>query len=292
MTALANDRMTKDIGSPVPCRGTYPIAANTRIFKGSMVALDSAGRAIPATTLAGGAVRVIGKASHQLDNRTGSELGGAAGAADLEVEFGVFGWGNSADADAIAADDVGKVCYAADDQTVALTSNSGARAPAGFISEVRGSDVYVVMSPAAASTAEAVALAGAGVSIQKRTVTVGHADLTDADTSEDENIGAALPANARILGVAIKLATPFAGITGPVTVDIGSSGDIDALVDGANLTDAAVDGMASTMPLGIAPFKHFALATQLVARFLSASGNLADCSAGAVTIDVHFAVLA
>lgn len=293
MTALSIERETPGTAALVPARGTYPIAANTRIFKGSQVALDSSGRAIPATTLAGGAVRVVGKASHTLDNRTGSELGGGAGAADLEVEFGVFGWENSGGGDAIADDDAGKACYAVDDQTVALTSDGGARTPAGFISEV-GEDgkVYVWQSPAAAKIAESGALADAGVSLQKRTVTVGHADLTDADTSEDENIGAAMAANARILGVTIKLATPFAGITGPVTVDVGSAGDIDALVDGANLTDAAVDGQASTMPLGIAPFKHFSGATQLVARFLSADGNLVDCSAGAVTIDVHFAVLA
>jgi hypothetical protein len=64
-------------------------------------------------------------------------------------------------------------------------------------------------------------------------------------------------------------------------------GDVDALVDGANLA-VAVDGNASTRPLGIAPNKYFASATQLLATFLSGSGNLADASAGECTIEVYF----
>lgn len=291
MTALAQERLTKDIGFPLPVRGSYPIAANTRIFKGSQVAVDSAGRAIPATTIAGGAVRVVGKASSTVDNRTGSELGGAAGAASVEVEFGCYGWENSTSADEIANDDVGKPCFAVDDQTVALTDGSSTRRAAGFISEVRGGKVYVHQSPTFGKMAEAIAVTDAGITLQKRSVTIDHTDLTASTTTETESIGSALPDDARILGVGLELATPFAGITGPVTVDIGSAGDVDALVDGANLTDAAVDGQASTRPAGIAPNKHFASATQLIATFLSASGNLEDCSAGEVTIDVLFAVL-
>lgn len=227
------ERDTTDSGTPVPTRGTYAIAANTLVFKGEQVGLDADGRAMRAGPLSTGCVLVVGKASHTVDNRNGSELGGAAGAADLEVEFGAFGWNNSESADEIAADDVGKVCYAVDEETVALTSQSSTLPPAGFVTEVRDGQVFVAQSPAFAKSAEAAALADAGVALQKRTVTVGHADLTDADTSEDESIGAALPANARVLGTTIKLATPFSGITGPITVDIGSSGDIDALVDGA-----------------------------------------------------------
>lgn len=292
MTALTTTRLTPTKG-PTPARGTYPIAANVQIFDGAMVGLNASGQAMPADTIANGCVQIVGKSSAHYDNRTGSLLGGLAGATDVEVEFGVFGWVNSAGADEILATTVpGTVVYADDDQTIALTSQSGTIVAAGIFTELRDGKVFVWQGPHVATLAESSVLADAGVSLQKRTVTVGHADLTDADTSEDENIGAALPANARILGTNIKLTTPFAGITGPVTVDIGSSGDIDALVDGANLTDAAVDGQASTMPSGIAPNKHFATSTQLVARFLSASGNLADASAGSVTIEVYFAVLA
>ncbi len=143
MTALQLERLT-DFAGVVPARGSYPIAANTRIFKGALVAINSSGQAIPATTAAGGAVKIVGVASHTLDNRNGSALGGAAAAAQLECTFGVF----SFDTSTIAADDVGTVAYALDDQTVELTDGGGAaRRPAGIITEVRESRAYVWVGP-------------------------------------------------------------------------------------------------------------------------------------------------
>jgi hypothetical protein len=143
MTALALERLTPFAGS-APARGTYPIKANVRIFKGAMVGLDSAGRAMPANTIANGCLRIVGKASATYDNRTGSTLGGAAGAVDVEVEFGVFQFANS---DSIAAADVGKACYAVDDQTVALSDSGNTRPFAGIITEVVSSKPYVFQGP-------------------------------------------------------------------------------------------------------------------------------------------------
>lgn len=137
MTALGTERLTEFAGL-VPARQTRPIAANTIIYKGSLVGENSSGQAIPATLLAT-CVRVLGKASGTVDNRTGSDLGGAAGAADVEIECGIFEWGNSGGGDVIAADDIGKLCYAVDDQTVALTSNGGTRPIAGIIVDFKAS---------------------------------------------------------------------------------------------------------------------------------------------------------
>lgn len=283
MTALIIERLTNYYG-PLPSRGTYPIAANTRVFKGSLVALDSAGRVIPGTSIASGAVVAMGKASSTVNNLTGSELGGAAGAADVEIEYGVFDFAN---ADSIVSTDVGKICYLVDDQTVAKGSSSGARIVAGLI----------VATPASGQVSALVgphvsALLAGGGQVQRRVVTVGHADLTAAAVSEAIAIGAALPANAHVLGVNVSLATPFSG--GGATscvVDIGSTGDADALIDGANVFAAAVDGMASTRPLGIAPNKIFASSTQLNATFIS-DVNVAALTAGSATIEVLFTVLA
>lgn len=121
---------------------------------------------------------------------------------------------------------------------------------------------------------------------KKLSVTLGHADLTAAATTETEAIGT-LPAGATVLGVCVSVATAFSGITGPVTVDIGSADDVDALIDGATLS-TAVDGMAATRPLGIAPNKTFAAETAIIATVLSASGNLVDCDAGACTIEIFY----
>lgn len=153
MTALAQDRVT-DFAGRQPMRGSYGIKANVQIFKDSIVCLDVAGRAMPGGTIASGALFAVGKASQQYDNRTVSQafvpLSGLADACNVEVEPGIFGWENSAGGDAIAAANVGQVCYVVDDQTVALTSGGGTRPIAGIVTEVRSSQVYVLMSPDAA----------------------------------------------------------------------------------------------------------------------------------------------
>lgn len=147
MTALAIERMTNFAGV-IPSRGTYPIKANVRIFKGAIVGIDSAGRAMPGDTIANGCLTVVGKASATYDNRTGSVLGGAADAVNVEVEYGVYQYDfKTGGGDDIAADDVGKVCFVVDDHTVALTNNTDTRAIAGLISEFRDSKPYVWMGP-------------------------------------------------------------------------------------------------------------------------------------------------
>jgi hypothetical protein len=146
MTAITERMRDTEFAGVVPARGSYPIKANVWIKKGGMVALDSAGRAMPAGLAAGGSVECVGKSSAEYDNRTGSEMGGAAGATNVEVEFGVFAWDNSADADLIGIDDLG-VVYVVDDQTVALTNGTDTRIIAGLATEVRNGQVYVWMGP-------------------------------------------------------------------------------------------------------------------------------------------------
>lgn len=289
MTALDDNRFT-DFKGIIPARGTYPIAADVVIYKGAKVGLNSSGQAMPADTIANGCVQIVGKSSAEYDN-----TGGAAGAMNVEVQFGVFGWANSSAADEVLSTTVpGTVVFAADDQTTALTSNSSARVAEGIFVELRDGEVFVWMGPHVAVLVESSVLADAGMTVSKRTVTVGHADLTDADTSQTINIGAVLPANARIVGVDMRALTVFAGGTvSALTVDVGTSGDIDALVDGADLVTAAVDGGPATMPAGIRPNKTFVSAgAQLIATFVSTGDNLVNLTAGSVIIDVLYVVLA
>jgi hypothetical protein len=129
--------------------------------------------------------------------------------------------------------------------------------------------------------------------IQTRTVTIGHADLTDADGEQTLNIGAVLPANAMILAVNVALATPFTGGgAGSVLLDIGTAGDPDAIVANCDLFAAAVDGVASSMPAGIAPFKLFTSAGAQLLATVAADVNVADLAAGAAVITVSFVVVA
>lgn len=147
-----------------------------------------------------------------------------------------------------------------------------------------------------AALAEVKVLADAGMPVLKKTLTVAHGDLTDAVNGEAQaiNLDTALPANARIVGVALKLATPFTGGgAASVALDIGTAGDADAIVDGADVLAAAVDGQASTQPSGIAPNKHFAAGGQLLATFTPDGGAaLLGLTAGSLVIDVLYTVLA
>jgi hypothetical protein len=129
--------------------------------------------------------------------------------------------------------------------------------------------------------------------LQFRSVTITHTTLDAAATSQAINIGDTLPANSMVVGVnvAITTATTGGGATSCV-VDIGTSGDVDALIDGANVFAAAVDGMASSRPLGIAPNKLFVSAgAQLTATVIS-DVNVSLLTAGSFTITVAFVKIA
>ena len=72
-----------------------------------------------------------------------------------------------------------------------------------------------------------------------------------------------------------------------MTVDIGSTGDTDAIVDGANVMATPVDGQASQIPDGIAPHKSFTTATQLMLTIASNSA-LNSMTSGDCTVRVFF----
>jgi len=124
--------------------------------------------------------------------------------------------------------------------------------------------------------------------VRKLSLALGEAALTAAATSEAVAIGT-IPSGATVLGSEVQLATPFSGGgASTCVVDIGSTGDADAIVDGANLFASAVDGQAATKPAGIAPNKTFATATVLNAT-VTADVNVVGLTAGAATIVVYYA---
>lgn len=133
MAALTAPRRTRER------EGTFrqpPVKAATRIWQGSMVAIDATGYAVPAATAT--TLKIIGRAEDTVDNSAG-------GNGDLRVKVtrGIFCWGNSAAGDAIALADIGATAYAVDDQTVAKTDGSAARSAAGRIYDVDADGVWV-----------------------------------------------------------------------------------------------------------------------------------------------------
>lgn len=135
MTALAADRDTlKKDRSP----WSYPVGAAKKIYGGSIVVAASTGYAQGATTAA--THRALGRAIKTVDNSNG-----AAGDLRVDVERGVFLFGNSASGDLITVADIGKTCYLVDDQTLAKTDNSGARSAGGTVMGVEAAGVWVAI---------------------------------------------------------------------------------------------------------------------------------------------------
>jgi hypothetical protein len=114
----------------------FPVAADTKIYAGALVCLNAAGAATPgavATTLT-----AVGRAEAQADN-----TGGAAGDITVNVRKGTFRYANSAAADEIGPEDIGKTAYVVDDETVALTNGTNTRSAAGTIYDVDAQGVWI-----------------------------------------------------------------------------------------------------------------------------------------------------
>ncbi len=104
MSALTRDRAT-------PYREgievEYPVAANTKIYAGSLVCVNAAGYAVPAADTSG--VRFAGVATEEADNR-----GGGDGGQQVRLRrAGVFEF----DAVSISQNMVGVAMYATDDHS-------------------------------------------------------------------------------------------------------------------------------------------------------------------------------
>ena len=131
MTALTSYRDTKRMGDDVhPDILEIKVADNVHIFKGAIVGL-AAGYASPAGPTC---TKVVGIAEKDADN---TQPGHIAGGITVRVRQGTHKVANSAAADALAITDVGSLCYAVDDQTVAKTNSATHNLPvAGTLIEI------------------------------------------------------------------------------------------------------------------------------------------------------------
>lgn len=133
MVALTSDRNTPQSLGDIR---QGPVAAAQRIFAGALVMRNASGNLVKATAATG--LVGVGRAEERVDNSAG-----AAGDAQLRFRPGTFRFANSTAADAITEADIGAVCYAVDDQTVAKTNGTNTRSPAGLIDMVDSSGVWV-----------------------------------------------------------------------------------------------------------------------------------------------------
>ena len=131
--ALTAGRQTKTREGSV---FSAPLAANTTVFSGSIVALDASGNLVPGQT--SGTLKRPGLCLCDAQNT------GAAGEATAEYDVNACAYfGNSTGGDLIDRTDIGADCFIVDDETVAKTNGAGARSVAGEIVGVDDGGVWV-----------------------------------------------------------------------------------------------------------------------------------------------------
>jgi hypothetical protein len=125
MAALTKDTTVTSppVGSgPLLHFHELPVKADAVIFKGALVAVDSTGYLVAASTATG--LRAAGRAEESANN-----TGGASGAKRVRVARGVFPANNATSTDAIVQADLLATVYFLDDNT--LTHTSTGRSAAG-----------------------------------------------------------------------------------------------------------------------------------------------------------------
>jgi len=165
MAALTNSRNTPEMADFARFR-VVPVEAATTIYLGSMVAINAAGNAVPASS--NPTLKVIGRAERVHDGMVAQDAvnivngpipgAGAAGAISIIVKRGVFLYADN-DASILQAN-VGDLAYAVDDNsvsagvTVAPAAVAIGATPAGTVISLAGRPIAknsVVVQNAAVS---------------------------------------------------------------------------------------------------------------------------------------------
>jgi hypothetical protein len=137
MSALTDNRDTPK--KQTNLFGAKPVKGTTTVYAGSLAVLN-AGYMAPGSTATG--LITLGRAKKKVDNSAGTDGVDVNGSPIYgEFEPGIFRWGNG---DSIVQADVGKIAWVVDDQTVSKASTG--KSPAGVITEVDSSGVWVASS--------------------------------------------------------------------------------------------------------------------------------------------------
>lgn len=134
MTVLTANRYTKHRDGIITA---HPVKAATKIYKGSLVAADATGYAVPGADTSG--FSFLGVAIEEADNS-----GGAAGALSVRVQTsGIFSFAKSG---TITQASIGAALYIVDDQTVGLAATTTNDIHCGRLEALDGSDVWLRLS--------------------------------------------------------------------------------------------------------------------------------------------------
>jgi len=222
MTALSRNITRRRHGlGPITALGfAIGLAASVHVYQYALIAINQAGNLVPAS--ADASLHVVGVAPDERDNSAG-----IAGALSLAPERGTFYFANSATTDAVSDADIGRDCYVVDDNTVARTSNGGARPRAGTVVGVDdfGVAVEVGLRPANSDgSLDLLFLAGADLSADQFLFVKlnGSSALVRAATAGEAALG-------------VLQNAPASGAVGRVRVQ-----GVSKIIAGASLADGAV----------------------------------------------------
>lgn len=137
MAALTQGRNTP---YRLPGHSAAPAAAGVTIHKGALVMRRADGHAVEGRAAAG--LVGIGVAVANTRNADGD------GAVTVTYQAGTARFEMATGADAITIAQIGDLCWAIDDQTVAATDGGGSRSPAGIVADVDDLGVWVRLDEA------------------------------------------------------------------------------------------------------------------------------------------------
>ncbi len=252
MTALSADSQLVE-AQAVSKFTSYPLSVSQVLYYGALVVIDSRlGTATEAASLLQGHLRCVGVARGELPagsngtNVTASTATAtAAGTPNVLVEEGRFTFINGATVDALAAADVGSICYAIDDATVSKASLNGNRPIAGVFRGLTAGGRCIVdvgdngnrFSGETVQLLASASLALLQYSQVKGADTAGLCTVVGATAATDEVIGILLnaPASGDPAIIAVSGFAPC--VVGSAGVTAG--GAFNATTAGAQLTSAA-----------------------------------------------------
>jgi hypothetical protein len=259
MTALSAGKNIVPYGDNAsPRLISLNLAASEVVYQGSLMGRNSSGNGVKATSTPN--IKIVGVATETV---TASST---AAATKTTVKAGVFWFVNG---DSILDDDIGKVCYAYDDQTVKKSNAAGTMAIAGIIVDVDstlGVAVYVgpgVGVGAPTTLSYSISYSDAWVYIASVTA---YCDLTGT-----------LPAGTIVLGYDWTNVDWVQGST-TIQADLGTAADIDFYVaDIGNVDNGSARSCGGSCGI-------VATAGALRLTLTTAAGTLGAMTAGSATV--------
>lgn len=129
-----------------------------------------------------------------------------------------------------------------------------------------------------------------GAFVQKATLAVGFAQLTAAAATQALNLVPSVPVNARVVGRSLRIATAFSGGSlSNMVVSVGNATEPTAVINAQTVFTGTTGNIQGTT--GPDPYLLVATAIPFQILFTATGANVNAATAGALVIDVLYAIL-